>query len=145
MSAVNSFNVGRDISLDIIDPVLGPIRWGIRTDFMATPENNELKSTAMDGVVRKEFLPAGHKLDFTFDRKNSNIDAYFAAREAQYFSGSTLSQVTITETIRNTDGSVSVFQYTGVSMKLSARGTWKGDGKVEPKVEGFASHWRQVQ
>jgi len=145
MSAVGSFNVGRDISLDINDAELGPIRWAIRTDFMATPESTELKSTGADGVVRKEFLPAGHKLEFTFDRKDSRIDAYFAAREAQYFSGQTLSQLTITETIRNTDGTVSVFQYAGIAMKMTARGAWKGDGKVEAKVEGFASHWRQVQ
>jgi hypothetical protein len=145
VSALGSYNVGKDISLDIVDPVLGALRFAIRTDFEATPEFTELKSIAADGVARYEFLPIGHKLNFSFDRKDSSIDSYFAQREAQYFSGQTLAKVTITETIRNTDGSVSVFQYAGVALKLTNRGSWKGDAKVESKIEGMASYWRQLQ
>jgi hypothetical protein len=145
MSAVGSFNVGRDISLDIIDPVLGPLRFKIRTDFTADPEYADLKSVAMDGVNRYEYLPIGHKLSMSLDRKDSTADAYFAGREAQYFNGQTLSKVTITESIKNTDGTLSIFQYSGVALKLTGRGKWAGDSKVEQKIEGMASRWRQVQ
>jgi len=135
----NAFNVGRDVSLDIIDPVQGPLRFGLRTGFDGKPQYKKLESHALDGIPRFAAIPAGHQITFMFDRADSRIDAYFASQEAAYFAGAVLPNVTITETITEVDGSVTRWKYTGVSLTLEDAGTWKGDAITTQSISAMAS------
>lgn len=136
---VNGFNIGKDVTLDIVDATLGALRWKIKTSFDADPEYKEVRSEALDGVNRFGYLPAGHKLTFQFDRGDSSVDDYFASREADYFNGVQLGNVSVTETITNPDGSVSQYRYTDVALKLTKSGAFKGESIVTQTVEGMAA------
>lgn len=133
------FSIGRDVSLDVVDPLLGAIRFGIKTGWKSEPQWAEMKSKALDGVPLHDAAPDGHKLNFDLDRRDATVESYFAAREAAYFSGGELPQVMVTETIRERDGSVTAFRYTGISLKLTNAGTWAGNEVTKQAVEGFAS------
>lgn len=140
----NGFNIGRDLTLDIVDPANGVQRWRIITSSDFEPEYKELRSEAMDGTNRFAYLPAGHKLSFQFDRGDSSVDDYFVAREADYFNGVPIPACTITETITNPDSSVSQYRYSGVALKLTKRGNFKGDSIVTQTVDAMAARITKV-
>lgn len=136
---VNGFNIGKDVTLDIVDAVQGPLRFKIKTRFEADPEYKDLRSEALDGVNRFGYVPAGHKLTFEFDRGDARVDDYFAARESDYFNGVVLPNVSVTETISNPDGSVSQYRYTDVALKLDKSGSFKSDSIVTQTISGMAA------
>lgn len=134
----NDFSIGRDVSLDLVDPVLGPQSWSIRTGWESTPEYRELTSDGLDGETRRDAVPNGHRLTMRLDRRDASVENYFAAREAAYFNGQVVPLVTITETIREIGGAVTQFRYTGISLRLTGSGSWGGTGPTTQTVEGFA-------
>jgi hypothetical protein len=138
MSA-NGFNVGRDLTLDIVDPVQGVVRFKILTDFDHAPIYKSLESHALDGEPRFAELPAGHDLKFGFDRADSTVDDYFCAQEVNYFSGQPVTNVSIIETITEVSGAVTSYRFTRVAMKLSNGGKWKGDSIVTQGIDAKAS------
>lgn len=140
----NGYNTGRDISLDIVDPTQGPLSFDITTSWNAEPQYTELESIDINGNVLFADLPKGHNGKFTLDRGSAEVDAYFAANEATYFGGKVVSYVQITETITNPDGSVSVFRYTQVAMRLTNAGKWAGESKVEMEIACRASRRLQI-
>lgn len=140
----NQFNVGRDVTLDIVDPVEGALRFQIKTGWTASPQYDDLESKALDGVPRFDNIPKGHKLTMTFDRADPNVDRYFANREARYFANQAYTLATITETIRNVGGSTSVYRYTGVSLK-QAESAWKGNSITTGQIEGMAARKIQIR
>lgn len=135
----DQFNIGKDVSLDIIDPNQGPLRFSIRTGFDHTPLFDEVSSKGLDGFPRNESVPNGHRLTFNVDRADRALDDYFASREANYFNGGVNPKVSITETIREVDGSVSIYRFTGVSLSLQNGGTWRGNSPVTQAVQAMAS------
>lgn len=137
------FSVGRDVSLDVVDPVLGVIRFAIKTGWKSTPKYAEMKSKQLSGETLHDTVPDGHEVVFDLDRKDATVERYFAAREAAYFNGAEVPNVHITETIRERDGSITQFRYTGVSLKLDNAGTWAGNETTKQSVSGFAS--RKIQ
>jgi len=132
------FNIGKDVSLDIIDPVSGPLRFGIRTRFEATPQYDEISSKALDGNLRTASVPNGHRLVFGLDRADRRLDDYFSQKEENYFNGVVDPLVSVTVTIRELDGSVSTWRYTGVSLRLTNGGTWAGNATATMAMEGTA-------
>ena len=140
MSGQNSFNVGRDGSqLTIIDSIAGKVTFNGMIEFGAKPRTKELESEGINGVTTFRNLPNGHEGDFSFDRQDSSIEAYFATLEANFYAGLPPPTAIITQTINELSGSVSQYQYTGVALKLSDAGTWKGLDKVSQKVAFRAS------
>jgi hypothetical protein len=114
-------------------------RFKLMTGFEWTPQFNDLESKALDGVPRFDTVPHGHRCTFTFDRASAEIDSYFASREANYFNGGVNPLVTITDTITEVDGGATQWRYTGVSLKLTAGGSWKGDSITTQTIEATAS------
>lgn len=139
------FSIGRDLSLDIIDPLQGVIRFGIRTGAEFTPQYTDLSSNALDGLDRKATLPNGHRIVFNIDRADPRLEDYFAAKEANYFAGIVDPNVSITETITERDGTVTQYRYTEVSLKLTGGGSWKGNQITTQTLEGMASRKVKVQ
>lgn len=138
------FNIGRDVTLDVYDPNAGLLRFKLMTEFDHEPQFKHLESHALDGVPRFAAIPAGHKLVFQFDRGSSDADDYFCQREVDYFTGQVLPQVSITETITETDGRITQYRYTNVSLYPTKGGTWKGDSLVNQTMEAMASFKRKV-
>lgn len=141
----NEYSVGRDIKMDIQDPDRGIQRFSIQTGVDWVPQFTDLTSKGLDGVSRQDTVPNGHRLTFTFDRGDGRIDAYFADREENYFNGNENPLITITETVRNPNGGgISKYRYTGVSLKLTAGGTWRGDSITTQTIEAMASRKRRI-
>lgn len=133
------FNIGRDITLDIYDPQAGLQRFKLMTTYDSEAQYKHLESHALDGVPRFAAIPYGWKLQFGFDRGSSAADDYFTAQEDNYFNGDPLPEVSITETIREVDGSITQYRYTGVCLYFAKGGTWKGDSLVGQTIEAMCS------
>ena len=140
-----AFNIGRDVSLDISDPIQGLVRFGIRTGAEFTPIYDELKSKALDGIPRNASIPDGHRIMIQIDRNDARLDNYFATKEANYFAGNVDPNVTITETITEIDGSTTVWRYTDVSIRLTSGGVWKGNAITTLSIEGVAARKVKIQ
>lgn len=138
------FNIGRDVTLDIIDPVQGPLRFKLMTSFDGTPKYKSLESNPLDGVPRFAEIPAGHEIVFEFDRADSRADDYFCAQEENYFAGRAIPNASITETVTEVNGAISQYRYTGVALSLTKSGPWKGDSLVGQGIKGLASRKRKI-
>jgi hypothetical protein len=135
MGAPNSFNVGRDgYQLTIIDSLLGPITFDGITSFSTKPAMVKLKSVSIDGRIRHRVIPDGHTGTIELDRQDSSFDTYFAAQEAAYFAGLAPSDIFITHTIQELDGTTSQFQYMDVTLIPDDAGNWKGQDKITEKL-----------
>ncbi len=139
----NQFNIGNDTFLDIVGPS-GPIQFNITTSFEAKPIYKDIDSVSIDGINRFDSLPAGHEGTFELDRADSTVDDFLAANEAAFYAGLNRSTMTITQTINEVNGSVSQYLYSGVTLKISDRGTWKGNEKVTVKVAFKAAFFTKV-
>lgn len=133
MAGVNDFNVGSDTTISILNN--GTImRSSILTSFEARQITASLKSTAIDGVNRYDEIEQGWEGTLDYDRADSILDDFFAAKEAARYAGNTLPTITITETTVNKDGTVSKFRYPRCALKFDTIGARKGDSKVEERV-----------
>lgn len=141
----NDFNVGRDTVLDIIDPVEGVKRFKIKTGADIQAIFNDLMSKGMDGITRRDKVPDGWRINFTFDRAGPEIDDYFARREELYFGGGELPKATITQTTKEKNGRVSQYRFTDCVLALANGGTFRGDAISTQAMEATASRRIKVQ
>ena len=135
---LNNFNIGKDVTYQVITPN-GPLSISLKTGFEAKPQYNKIHSKGMDGVNRAMYVPDGWEGTMKVDRQNSLIDDYFASQEAAYYAGQNLLSGTITETIREVNGAVSQYRYTGVVLSFDEAGNKTGDAKIEQTIGFFAS------
>src|SRR5579859_6641768 len=142
---MNSFSVGRDLTLNIIG-YNGTIQsFPLLLAFDAKTATRQVAIKGMDGIVRYLELPDGWSGSFSIDRQDSSIDDYFAALESDYYSGLNIQASSITETIQEPDGSVSQYRFVGVMFKFDDAGAWKGDSQVSVKISWCASRRIKVQ
>lgn len=128
------YNVGSDTVLTVISNGV-PLISQILTSFEARQITTDLKSVAIDGVNRYRHLEEGWEGDFNYDRADSTLDDFFAAKEqGRYTAGTNPPIMTISETTTNPDGSTSRYRYDGVTVKLDTIGARKGDSKVEQRM-----------
>jgi hypothetical protein len=90
------------------------------------------------------FLPKGWDFSFTIARSTANLDAYYALKEMLFWSGAPLLAETMYVYITNSDGSVSIFQFTNCQSTLEDAGSYQADKEVDQKVKGFAAQRIQV-
>ncbi len=132
MSA-NDFNVGSDTTLSII--VNGQImRAAILTSFEPRQMTSSLDSIGIDGHNRFDEIEKGWEGTLDFDRADSILDDFFAAKEAARYAGTPKPIISITETTTNVDGSVVKYRYPRCALKFDSAGSRKGDSKIEAKV-----------
>jgi len=136
---VNSFSVGRDVSVTVVTSY-GTLTMTGLTDFTADPMTTDIRSKLIDGTPLFGFIPDGYKGSFKMDRLNPNMDNYWAQVEADYFAGKNNLAGTITEIIQEADGSTTEWRYDGVVLRLEKSGDWGGDKKVEQMVSFEAAH-----
>ena len=142
---INSFSVGKDVTLDFISPLTGGlVQFSNITAFESKQLTKELTSHGIDGIPRFADLPSGWDGSFMVDRFNEVFDLYISAVEAAYYAGQVLGANRIVETITENDGTISQFVYTGVSVRFPQVGRWRGDDKVEMQMEFRASKRQQL-
>ncbi|WP_424139367.1 hypothetical protein [Roseomonas chloroacetimidivorans] len=136
----DTFTTGQDVSIDIYDPVDGSIeRIDGLTGFEATARTTDLESHPLNGDDLFDVRYQGFNLTMEYDRQNGKIDRYFANREARQRSGLPVPLITITETIREQDGSVTTFRYRKVVLKQDSSGNKQRDQKVTGRITGMGT------
>lgn len=138
------YNIGSDTKLTIVSNGV-VLASQILTEFDFQQMTAQLDSTGLDGVNRYDDIEKGWHGTLTYDRADSSIDAYFAAKEAGRYAGQKQPRVYITQNDTNVDGSVSIFRFERVTMTLQDGGRRTGDTKVTQRVAWRASKRVQVQ
>ena len=73
------------------------------------------------------------------DRGNSAVDDLIASIEAAYWSSGTIGSGTIYQYVTEPAGSLSTYEFTGVSLVLSSAGNFQADAIVKQTIGFFAS------
>ena len=143
--SVNGFSIGHDLSVDIVDIVTGKqVVFPLITGFSAEPQTKQISSEPLNGPPLYAENPNGWRGTIDFDRTDNSIDIFFAGREAAYFKGVSLFNVTITETIQEKDGTTTQFRFPNCALKYSQAGQWKASDKVSLRLDWMGSTRIQV-
>lgn len=135
----DTYNIGSDTELTIISNGV-VLAAAILTTFEARQRATELTSKAIDGINRFRYVEEGWDITLGWDRADSTIDDYFAAKEEGRYQGLRPPIVYIVETTTDANtGLPAKYRYEGVSLRLDTIGSRSGDGKVDPRVTGSAS------
>lgn len=126
---INNLSVGRDLTFTVVGPT-GNLTLGGVTDYNPKPKFKQLEHKDIDGTISNAAIPDGWDISINIDRQDPTVDNFFVALEASYFAGTNILAGTISENIQEADGSVSKYQYTGVSLTYENAGAWKGDALV---------------
>lgn len=141
---INQQNIGRDVAIDINMPQ-GPVRVSTITDFSAKPISTAIVTKGIDGTDRFGEIPSGWEGMVEIDRADASMDNAFAFLEGLYYAGQNVPPSTITETVTETNGSVTQWRFTRIAFKFDDHGSWKGDAKVTQKMSWKASLRIKVQ
>lgn len=141
----NSFSIGHDVAVDVFDNVTGRmVTFPAITGFSAEPNTKQISSEPLNGPPLYAENPNGWKGTLDFDRTDATVDVWFASREAKYYAGQSLFNVTITETIRESNGTVTQFRFPNCALKLAQAGQWKASDKVSLRIDWAGSTRTQV-
>lgn len=140
---VNSYSVGRDLSFVLNGPNGRIVLNGV-TDYNTKPTFTHLSHKGLDGERTNAHVPDGWEITMRLDRQDPIVDTFFAQLEAAYFAGQNLQNGSISETIQEADGSVSIFQYTKVSLRYDDAGSWKGDSLIPISLTALASRRNKI-
>lgn len=149
MAQADNFTVGRDIQAVLIAPNGTRVDLSKMTDFNHTPEYKTAVSSPMTSPKMERYLPDGHKLKFSIDRRDSSNEALFSGIEAGWWSvGSadpgTSPNGSLFVYINEVDGSQTTHQFRGVALKFGGIGDAKSEAAIKQTVDGHAMYWAKV-
>lgn len=131
----SGFNIGKDVTLDLIHPNQGPIPFGLITSFTSKTIGTRLESRPITNNGKAIYRRIYHGWEGTFelDRENGLLDLLVAALEEGYYAGDPETYFMITETINNPDKTQEQFRYVGVVLEPDDQGTYQGETKVSQR------------
>lgn len=135
---LNSYSVGRDVSLNIIGPS-GPLVFSQIVGFQSKPDTTDKKIKGLDGITRHLRFPDGWSGSFDIERQDNTMDDYWAQIEANYYAGVNERPISITQTIQEPSGAISQYRYLDVLLTPDDAGGWKGDDSVKQKLKFVAA------
>lgn len=139
-----NMTTGKDVSIDIVLASGQTISLGNVTRFDRKPKTKAITSDGIDGVPRQGVIPGGWDLNIEVDREDNIPDVWWAEYERKYYAGETVRNVTIHETIREGDGSISQYRYEGVALSPDDMGDFQADKNVKMRFKGMASFRKRV-
>lgn len=140
---INQFSIGKDFTLSIALPT-GALRLEGLTGFKSKQDTTDVRSKQLSGKTKHVMFPDSWSGTIMLDRRNQTLDAYISAREANYYNSIYEAPVSMMTTIQESDGSISQFRYTGVQLKLSDAGEWRGDALVKMTIDFVAEERKQA-
>ena len=143
MPGVNGFNVGRDVTLSMITPVGLLVFPGLQR-FTSRQMTDKRVSRPVNGSPFFIDIPAGWEGDFEVDRQDASFDSFFSALESGYYAGAGIAASTISETVADAVGGISVFQFVGVMLTFDDAGDIRADDVIKMKVGWRASVRQQL-
>jgi hypothetical protein len=89
-------------------------------------------------------IPVGWNGTITAERMDATLDDFWAKWEENYYNGIDQPRGTITETITEANGTVSVYRYEGVSFHLTDAGNKQGEKTVNQTLSWTANRRKKV-
>lgn len=141
--ALGTFTVGRDAQAVFVAPNGTRVDLTGLTDFTWTPVYQRPRTQPLNGPPIERYLPNGHTLRFAIDRTGAANDALIASIEAGWWAVGSADQGTSLNGsafiyLTETDGSITTYQFSGVSMGMTAGGDFRTDQAVKQTIEGHA-------
>jgi hypothetical protein len=137
------YTIGRDIAFDVMTSY-GPLRIPKVTKFTKKPGINQIKIVLLTGNVDTLQVPDGWSGTIECERAGATLDNFWAQWEDDYYNGIDQGKATITETITEPDGSVSVFRYEQVQLHLTDAGDAEGDKNVKQSLAWTSRRRKKV-
>ncbi|GBQ63875.1 hypothetical protein AA103196_0720 [Ameyamaea chiangmaiensis NBRC 103196] len=138
----NPYSIGRDCRITLL--------WnGSRVDlrdvtaFQASQETVVQRANPLNGVPVEFNTPNGWRGSFSLVRASATLDTLIASVEQAFWSAGTIGSGTLYQYISEPDGTLTTWEYSGVSMSLH-NDRWQAEGIVQQTVQFFASTRRQV-
>lgn len=140
----NTFSLGKDCQLVLVGYDGARVDLSIVTGFDAKQNMHSIRVRPLNGPTQGADVPDGWNGSFHVERGNSTVDDLFSRIELGYWAGGNLGTGQIFQYVTERNGSVSVYQFDGVTMTLSNAGSWKQDSAVQQTIEFFASTRKRV-
>ena len=103
------YTIGRDIAVDINTPT-GKLRIPKIMSFDSKPQVSTHKITPLNGITDELQIPVGWNGTITAERMDATLDDFWAKWEDNYYNGIDQPRGTITETITESNGTISVYR-----------------------------------
>lgn len=139
---ISGFNIGKEVSLDLVHPTLGIVPIGLVTNFEARPMVSRLQSIPITngGKSIHRMVYTGWEGTFEADRANGVLDALFQLLEDNFYGGQAETYFLLTETIRNPDSSIDEFRFVQVVLQPETHGSWQAEQKVTQRFTYVATN-----
>lgn len=143
--AINGMNVGRDYSFGLYDTRTGNlIDFGDIQTIDIKPVKHDIKSQPYNDVPKYGYIPDGYKGSMTITRTGSALEDMQLAINTAFNNGENLTSGYLNETVKDPDGSVHRYQYTGVVFHLDDLGSISREKTITQKVEFMASDKKKL-
>ncbi len=109
------------------------------TGFTANQEVKHQRADPLNSTPVEFTTPSGWRGEFLVDRGNSAVDDLIAAIESAFWTSGTINSGTIYQYVTEPDGSLSTYEFVGVSLVLTSAGSYQADVIVKQKIGFFAS------
>ncbi|MCH4022422.1 MAG: hypothetical protein LKH33_04790 [Acetobacter sp.] len=114
------------------------------TNFRVAQETRIQRTSPLNKPPVEFSTPAGWRGSFSIDRGNSALDDLFNADELAFWNNNTIPSGTLYTYIDEADGSISKYEYIGLSMTFSNAGSFQSENIVTQTVNFFASQRRSL-
>lgn len=137
---VNGQSVGKDYTLVYYDPNTGAIvNFGDVQNVKISAQKHDIVSRPYNSTPKFGFIPDGYKLTFTVVRTGPQLENWALAANAAFEAGSPVIAGYLNETINESDGSVSRYQYTGLVVYLTEVAEITREANIKMSCEAYAS------
>lgn len=138
---VNSMNVGRDYTFGLYDGNSGTVvDLGDVQNVHIKPQNHQIASRPYNDVPKFGYIPDGYAISFTIVRTGKELEEFALNLAGQFNAGNVIKPGFLNETIKNQDGAVSRYQYTGFVFALDDLGDVSRETVVKMALTGMASN-----
>ena len=127
---VSGYTIGQDIKIEIVLPDEGILTLSKIISFNATPTMTNKTIQPMNGSPVILTFHEGWTGTLEGERDDDSVDSFWAQREAEYYAGQDILAGTITQTIKEKDGTLSRYLFTKVQFRLEDAGAYKGNDSV---------------
>lgn len=139
-TTISGFNVGTDVRFAIQDQygdVFTDAMLGHLTSFESESEDVELKITPITtgGLPIYQTIWNGIRGSMTYTRVNTSFQQMFMDMMGAYYSGGIISQFSISASVRNRDGSIDEYLYSGVQFSKPRFGAFHGTKEIDMRVD----------
>lgn len=142
---VNNMSVGQDYAFGLYSSDTGGIvDLGDVQQVKVTAQYHDIKSSPYNSTPRFGHIPDGFKGTFTITRTGGQLENLQIQLNQAFNNGTVMKPGYLSESVRNIDGSISRYQYTGCDFKIVELVDVSREKVVTQTVEFMASDKVQI-